>query len=110
MRTHCPRPAIVASFAALVFALALILAASADRDGGAAPPAPDAPATAPAGEAVYERARAASVEVLVAWRQEGSGWFADPDGLVVTAAHVVRQAAAEKLAVEVVWPRTTRRM
>src|SRR5258706_13688323 len=41
------------------------------------------------GAALYERVRASSVEILVAGRQDGSGWFASDDGLVVTAAHVV---------------------
>jgi S1-C subfamily serine protease len=110
MGTRHPRPSIAALFA-LLCALGLALAAAAGRQEPDAPAAPPAPAAAEAGAgSVYELARAASVEVLVAGRQEGSGWFADPDGLVVTAAHVVRQAAAEKLAVEVVWPRTTRRM
>jgi S1-C subfamily serine protease len=40
---------------------------------------------------LYERARQASVEVLVAGRLEGSGWLADANGLAVTAAHVVRK-------------------
>jgi len=38
---------------------------------------------------LYDRAKHASVEVLVAGRQTGSGWFAGSDGLVVTAAHVI---------------------
>src|SRR5438552_16115785 len=40
------------------------------------------------GAALYERVRASSVEILVAGRQDGSGWFASDDGLVVTAGHV----------------------
>src|SRR5438132_9591073 len=55
---------------------------------------PDAPALAPDehpldGAALYDHVRAASVEILIAGRQDGSGWFASDDGLVVTAAHVV---------------------
>lgn len=37
----------------------------------------------------YERLRNAYVEVLVDDRLEGSGWIADPEGVAVTAAHVV---------------------
>ncbi|MBI1372270.1 MAG: PDZ domain-containing protein [Phycisphaera sp.] len=39
--------------------------------------------------AIYEKARAASVEVLVGGRLDGSGWFADPEGYIVTAGHAV---------------------
>ena len=49
---------------------------------------------------VYARAKAASVDILVAGRQEGSGWFADGHGLVVTASHVVRASTNN---VEVLW-------
>src|SRR5258707_706852 len=41
------------------------------------------------GTALYDHVRSASVEILIAGRQDGSGWFASDDGLVVTAAHVV---------------------
>ncbi len=41
---------------------------------------------------LYERARRASVEILVAGRLEGSGWLAAADGVVVTAAHVLAGA------------------
>jgi len=46
---------------------------------GIAAPAPD----------LYERARRASLEILVDDHLVGSGWFADPKGLAMTAAHVV---------------------
>jgi S1-C subfamily serine protease len=41
------------------------------------------------GTALYDHVRSTSVEILIAGRQDGSGWFASDDGLVVTAAHVV---------------------
>ena len=37
----------------------------------------------------YEKAKAASVEILVNGHLNGSGWIADPQGLVMTAGHVV---------------------
>jgi serine protease Do len=40
---------------------------------------------------VYEKAKAASVEVLVNGHLNGTGWFADPQGFVVTAAHVIER-------------------
>src|SRR6266404_1229802 len=68
----------------------LLLAAPREEAGGRESKAV-APLLAPPldGAALYDRARAASVEILVAGRQDGSGWFASDDGLVVTAAHVV---------------------
>lgn len=58
-------------------------------------------ATAPR-DGLYARARAASVEILVDGRLHGSGWFADPEGLVVTAAHVVPARAG---GIQVLWDR-----
>lgn len=46
-------------------------------------------AQALSGGELYHRAAAASVEVLIAGRLEGSGCLADPSGLVMTASHVV---------------------
>jgi serine protease Do len=59
-------------------------------------------ATAPRNGGLYARARAAAVEILVEGRLQGSGWFADADGLVVTAAHVVPRGARS---VQVLWGR-----
>ena len=39
---------------------------------------------------VYRRVRQASVEILADGRLQGSGWFADAEGYLVTAAHVVK--------------------
>jgi len=39
---------------------------------------------------LYDRVRAASVKILVNGRQAGSGCFVRPDGVVLTACHVVR--------------------
>lgn len=41
------------------------------------------------GAVLYERVRGASVELLVDGRLSGSGWFADAEGLFITAAHAV---------------------
>lgn len=43
----------------------------------------------PSGTSLYQFVRESSVEVLVDGRLEGSGWFAGPDGYVITAAHAV---------------------
>jgi len=40
---------------------------------------------------IYRSASAASVEILVGGRLDGSGWFADGEGHIVTAAHAVWQ-------------------
>lgn len=48
------------------------------------------PASAPCDVGVlYEKAKAASLEILVGGRSEGSGWLADPNGLLITAEHVI---------------------
>ena len=44
-------------------------------------------AIAMSGNEIQPLASAASVEILVGGRLEGSGWFADGDGLIVTVAH-----------------------
>ncbi|MBM4038152.1 MAG: serine protease [Planctomycetes bacterium] len=49
-----------------------------------------APRPSPGGRALYETVRRASVFVLANGRHLGSGFFATPDGLVVTAAHMVK--------------------
>ena len=41
--------------------------------------------------AAYEKAKAATVEILVNGHLNGSGWIADSKGLVLTAGHVVEQ-------------------
>ena len=43
-------------------------------------------------ESIYDRVARASVEVLVNGRLQGSGWFADADGHIATAAHMVWRA------------------
>jgi len=53
------------------------------------------------GAEIYIKAKAASVEVLVGGRQDGSGWFADKNGLVVTAAHAIWN---RKKAIEIISP------
>ncbi|HUT31870.1 MAG TPA: S1C family serine protease [Planctomycetota bacterium] len=53
------------------------------------------------GQSLYERVRRASVFVLANGRHMGSGFFATPDGLVVTSAHMVK---GKKDGIEVVSP------
>jgi S1-C subfamily serine protease len=60
-----------------------------------------APQSPSATEKVYERCKAACVEVLVDGRHSGSGWFAGVEGLVVTAGHLFERRDA---AIEVVSP------
>lgn len=65
----------------LFFALAARLAAGqeADAENAAQPTAAE----------LYARAKRASVEILVDDHLDGSGWFADPKGLLFTAVHVI---------------------
>jgi serine protease Do len=58
--------------------LAVIMAASAARGEEISPTA-------------YDKAKAATVEVLVNSHLNGTGWIADAKGLVITASHVVEQ-------------------
>jgi serine protease Do len=62
---------------------------------------PATPASASATEKIYQRCQAACVEVLVNGRHSGSGWFARPDGAVVTAGHLFDRRDGD---VEVVSP------
>jgi len=52
-------------------------------------------------ERFYRRCESACVDVLIEGRHSGSGWLADPGGLVVTVAHLFR---AREPAVEVMSP------
>ena len=61
-------------------------------DGASAGPSRQA-ATAGRRAALYETLRRASVEVLVDGHMAGSGCFVDAEGLVLTAAHVVKGKA-----------------
>lgn len=54
-----------------------------------------APGSDAGGRRLYEHLRAACVEVLANGHLEGSGWFADGQGLVVTAAHAVEDRRAK---------------
>jgi S1-C subfamily serine protease len=49
-----------------------------------------APDPQPDSGVLYDRAKAASVEILIDGHLAGSGWFAHREGLVVTAAHVLK--------------------
>lgn len=55
---------------------------------------------------LYARVKPATVEILVEGRLDGSGWFADPEGLLLTAAHVVDRPGRK---VEIVSPLVGRR-
>lgn len=48
---------------------------------------------------LYRRCQAACVEVLVDGRHAGSGWFATPDGLLVTASHLFGDATGIRIEV-----------
>jgi len=76
----------------LILGLAVLWPAAGTRAAQAAEAV--APPTAalddpPAGGRLYARAREALVDVLVNGRLEGSGFFVDPAGWVMTAAHVI---------------------
>ncbi|OGV66579.1 MAG: hypothetical protein A2283_05355 [Lentisphaerae bacterium RIFOXYA12_FULL_48_11] len=43
------------------------------------------------GRDLYQHVKTASVEILVNGHLEGSGWFGDPEGYVITAAHAVNK-------------------
>lgn len=68
---------------------------AADEEAAAAPGEPLAP------DDLYARVKPATVEVLVEGRLDGSGWFADAEGLLFTAAHVVDRPGRK---VEIVSP------
>ncbi|MCX7046823.1 MAG: S1C family serine protease [Candidatus Sumerlaeota bacterium] len=57
------------------------------------------------GDALYDKVKAASVEVLAGGQLAGGGWFATPDGLIVTASHV---ALSNRNALEILSPETGR--
>ncbi|MGA2620394.1 MAG: S1C family serine protease [Thermoguttaceae bacterium] len=54
---------------------------------------------------LYEQAKAGSVEVLVNGHLQGTGWFADPKGLLLAASHMFERPGQR---VEVVSPRQGR--
>jgi len=70
-------------FAKWILLLAILLALAARLAAGQENAAP------PPGERLYDKLKAASVEVLVDGHLDGSGWFADPKGLLFTAGHVI---------------------
>lgn len=51
---------------------------------------PSATAFSAAPTTLYSKARAASVEILINGHLAGSGWFASPQGLIFTAAHLIK--------------------
>ena len=69
-----------------ILLLTLLLATAARLAAGQEPAAEEAKE---AGAALYEKAKRASVEVLVDGHLAGTGWFADSQGLVLTAAHMI---------------------
>ena len=69
--------------ASILLCKAWLLLVACAASGCFLPPADD-------GGRLYEAAERASVFVLVNGRHTGSGFFADPSGLVVTAAHMVK--------------------
>jgi S1-C subfamily serine protease len=71
------------SMVALLAAAALLAGCETTRE------VEPAPARMAPGDLLFEKLRAATVEVFVDGRLEGSGWHADGEGLIVTGAHVV---------------------
>ena len=65
----------------LFLALAARLAAGQETD-------PEKPPQ-PTAVDLYAEAKQALVEILVDDHLDGSGWFADPNGLLLTASHVI---------------------
>lgn len=71
-----------------------VLIAAASLTAGCAATAADDPGARAVGDAaLYETLRRASVEILVDGHMAGSGCFVDAEGLVLTAAHVVKGKA-----------------
>lgn len=68
----------------------------------AAAPAQQTPAE------LYDHAEQAAVEVLINGRLEGSGWFAAPDGHIVTAGHAVQGRTDARI--EIISPVAGRRV
>ncbi|MBL9176148.1 MAG: serine protease [Verrucomicrobiales bacterium] len=48
-------------------------------------------------DVLYRRCQASCVEVLIDGRHAGSGWFASPDGFVVTACHLLGDTADSRI-------------
>ena len=53
----------------------------------------------PSGESLYTKLNRASVEILIDGRMTGSGCFVSPDGLVLTACHVIKGAEGKHIEV-----------
>jgi S1-C subfamily serine protease len=79
---------LAAAFAALAGGYMTVGGAEADRK-------------APAGDSLYTRLQRASVEILVNGRMTGSGCFVSPDGVILTACHVVKDKGKD---IEIVSP------
>ncbi|MHC4201173.1 MAG: S1C family serine protease [Planctomycetota bacterium] len=79
-----------------------VLIAAASLTAGCAATAADDPLGRPAGgAALYQKLRRASVEIVVDGHMAGSGCFVDAEGIVLTAAHVVKGKSA---GIEIVSP------